>query len=145
MHSPLFTHHISLCLLCMVLYCVTVPTDTYSTGPREGARPKLTAVNAERRGLPQAQVAVHLNRCPGQRPPVHDVRNRVHLHFRPILTEAKTKRKKKNLVIPGINSPESGQVDHDLHHLDILTCRNEMLCKICEVQIQPRNLRLDHA
>ena len=34
-----------------------------------------------------------------------------------------------------------GQTDHDLDHLQviyILTCRHEMLCKICTVQIQPR-------
>ena len=41
---------------------------------------------------------------------------------------------------------QTDQIDHDLlDHLYILTCRNEMLCRICIVQIQPRKYVLDHA
>ena len=35
--------------------------------------------------------------------------------------------------------------DSDLDHPEILTCRYEMLCRICLVQIQSRKHALDHA
>ena len=34
---------------------------------------------------------------------------------------------------------------HDLDNLEILTCRYEMLCRICTVQVNPRKHAIDHA